>query len=58
MHGIEVPGGGPVALHGGSLPDSHSMMAILPEHKLGVIVLSNSATSSVSVSKIAGNASG
>lgn len=56
MHGIEVPGGGPVALHGGSLPDSHSMMAILPEHKLGVIVLSNSATSSVSVSKIAGNA--
>lgn len=53
LHGIEVPGGGTVASHGGSLPDSHSMMAILPEHKLGVVVLSNSATSAVSVSKIA-----
>lgn len=53
MSGIEVPGGGPVPNHGGSLPDSHSMMAILPDHKLGVVVLSNSATSSVSVSKIA-----
>lgn len=53
LSGIEVPGGGPVASHGGSLPDSHSMMAILPEHKLGVVVLSNSATSAVAVSKIA-----
>lgn len=56
LHGIEVPGGGPVASHGGSLPDSHSMMAILPEHKLGVVVLSNSATSHVAVSKIAAEA--
>lgn len=53
MSGIDVPGGGPVASHGGSLPDSHSMMAILPEHKLGVVVLTNSATSHVAVSKIA-----
>lgn len=53
MSGIDIPGGGPVASHGGSLPDSHSMMAILPEHKLGVVVLSNSATSHVAVSKIA-----
>jgi CubicO group peptidase (beta-lactamase class C family) len=53
MSGIDVPGGGPVASHGGSLPDSHSMMAILPEHKLGVIVLSNSSSSHVAVSKIA-----
>lgn len=53
MSGIEVPGGGPVANHGGSLPDSHSMMAILPDHKLGVVVLSNSSTSAVAVSKIA-----
>ncbi|MDD2742125.1 MAG: serine hydrolase, partial [Rhodocyclaceae bacterium] len=36
LNGVEVPGGGTVASHGGSLPDSHSMMAILPEHKLGV----------------------
>jgi CubicO group peptidase (beta-lactamase class C family) len=56
LHGIEVPGGGPVASHGGSLPDSHSMMAILPEHKLGVVILSNSATSHVAVTKIAGEA--
>lgn len=56
LSGIEVPGGGPVASHGGSLPDSHSMMAILPEHKLGVVVLSNSATSAVAVSKIAAEA--
>lgn len=53
MHGIEIPGGGMVASHGGSLPDSHSMMAILPEHKLGVVVLSNSATSHASVTRIA-----
>jgi hypothetical protein len=32
------------------------MLAMLPEHKLGVIVLSNSATSAGSVSKIASNA--
>ena len=56
LSGIEVPGGGPVASHGGSLPDSHSMMAILPEHKLGVVVLSNSATSHAAVTKIAGEA--
>lgn len=56
MSGIEVPGGGPVASHGGSLPDSHSMLAMLPEHKLGVVVLTNSATAHVSVSKIAAEA--
>lgn len=53
MSGIDVPGGGSVASHGGSLPDSHSMMAILPEHKLGVVILSNSSSSHVAVSKIA-----
>lgn len=56
MNGVEVPGAGPVASHGGSLPDSHSMMAILPDHKLGVVILSNSATSAVSVTKIAAEA--
>ena len=56
MNGIEVPGGGLVASHGGSLPDSHSMMTILPEHKLGVVILSNSATSAGAVSKIAAEA--
>jgi CubicO group peptidase (beta-lactamase class C family) len=56
MSGIEVPGGGPVASHGGSLPDSHSMLAMLPQHKLGVVVLSNSMTAHASVSRIAGEA--
>ncbi|MBU1236545.1 MAG: serine hydrolase [Gammaproteobacteria bacterium] len=56
LHGIQVPGGGPVASHGGSLPDSHSMLAILPEHKLGVVVLTNSGSSHTTVSKIAGEA--
>jgi CubicO group peptidase (beta-lactamase class C family) len=56
MNGIEVPGGGPVASHGGSLPDSHSMLAMLPQHKLGVVVLTNSATAHASVSRIAAEA--
>lgn len=56
LHGIQVPGGGLVASHGGSLPDSHSMLAILPEHKLGVVVLTNSGSSHTTVSKIAGEA--
>jgi CubicO group peptidase (beta-lactamase class C family) len=56
LHGIQVPGGGPVASHGGSLPDSHSMLAILPGHKLGVVVLTNSGSSHMTVSKIAGEA--
>lgn len=53
LNGVEAPGGGRVASHGGSLPDSHSMMAILPDHKLGVVILSNSATSAVSVTRVA-----
>ncbi len=56
INGVEVPGGGRVVNHGGSLPDSHSMMAMLPDHKLGVVVLSNSATSAGAVSKIASDA--
>ena len=56
LHGIQVPGGGIVASHGGSLPDSHSMLATLPEHKLGVVVLTNSGSSHTAVSKIAGEA--
>lgn len=56
LHGIQVPGGGIVASHGGSLPDSHSMLAILPEHKLGVVVLTNSGGSHQAVSKIAAEA--
>ena len=52
MSGIDIPGGGPVASHGGSLPDSHSLMAMLPAHKLGVVVLTNSSTSHLAVTRI------
>lgn len=52
MSGIDASGGGSVASHGGSLPDSHSTMAILPDHKLGMIELPDSSTSHVAVSKI------
>lgn len=56
MSGIDIPGGGPVASHGGSLPDSHSLLAMLPEHKLGVVVLTNSSTSHVAVTRISAEA--
>ncbi len=53
LSGVDVPHAGPVANHGGSTLNYHSMMAVLPEHKLGVIVLSNSTTAQGVVSKIA-----
>ncbi|ANQ83384.1 serine hydrolase domain-containing protein [Azoarcus olearius] len=53
LSGIEIRNAGLVASHGGTLFDSHSMMVVLPEHKLGVIVASNSGTSQGTVKKIA-----
>lgn len=53
LSGMDVPRAGPVANHGGSTLNYHSMMAVLPEHKLGVIVLSNSTTAQGVVGKIA-----
>lgn len=53
LSGIEIRNAGLVASHGGTLLDSHSMMVVLPEHKLGVIVASNSGTSQAVVKKIA-----
>lgn len=53
LSGIEVRNAGLVASHGGTLFDSHSMMVVLPEHKLGVIVASNSGTSQAVVKKVA-----
>ncbi len=44
LSGVEVPRAGTVASHGGTTLNYHTMMAILPEHKLGVVVLSNSST--------------
>lgn len=53
LSGVEVPGAGVVASHGGTTLNSHTLMAVLPEHKLGVVVLSNSVTAQESVGKIA-----
>lgn len=53
LSGIEIRNAGTVASHGGTLLDSHSMMVVLPEHKLGIIVASNSATSQGAVKTVA-----
>lgn len=53
LSGMDVPRAGMVASHGGTTLNSHTMMAILPEHKLGVVVLSNSATSQSLVTEVA-----
>lgn len=52
LNGVEVQRGGTVASHGGLTMNFHSLMAVLPEHKLGVVVLSNSTTAQNVVSKI------
>jgi hypothetical protein len=52
LSGVDVPRAGMVASHGGTTLNYHTMMAILPEHKLGVVVLSNSAGSEALVSEV------
>src|SRR5574340_716416 len=49
----EVKGGGVVASHGGSLLNFHSVLKILPEHRLGVVVAANSAGAQGAVNRIA-----
>ena len=44
LSGLDVPGAGTVASHGGTTLNYHTAMVVLPEHKLGVVVLSNSVT--------------
>jgi len=53
LSGMDVPRGGTVANHGGSTLNYHTMMAVLPEYKLGVVVLSNSTTAQGVVGKVA-----
>lgn len=53
LSGMEVPGAGVVASHGGTTLNYHSMLAVLPEHKLGVVVMCNSAKSDAAVQKVA-----
>ena len=53
LSGLDVPGAGTVASHGGTTLNYHTAMVVLPEHKLGVVVLSNSVTAQAIVGKIA-----
>lgn len=48
-----IQGAGPVAHHGGSTINFRSQMYALPEHKLGVVVLSNDAAAERVVDRIA-----
>jgi CubicO group peptidase (beta-lactamase class C family) len=52
LSGVDVPGAGVVASHGGTTLNYHTMLAVLPEHKLGVVVLSNSANAQAAVAKV------
>lgn len=53
LESSEIKGGGVVASHGGSLLNFHSVIKILPEHKLGVVVAANSSGAQGAVNKIA-----
>lgn len=53
MLNSRIKNGGTVAQHGGATMYHHSYLAILPEHKLGVVVLSNTASSGGAVIDIA-----
>ncbi len=48
-----IQGGGVVAHHAGAIQQFHSQMYVLPEHKLGVVVLANSSTARQAVDKVA-----
>lgn len=53
LNTVDVPLAGVVASHGGTTLYYHTIMAVLPEHKLGVVVLSNSATAQGMVEVVA-----
>ena len=42
LSGLSVPGGQPLAWHNGGFPPYQSHLSLLPEQKLGVIILTNS----------------
>ena len=50
---IDIRNAGPVAHHAGATLLFHGQMIVLPERKLGVVVLSNSDTAGSTVSKVA-----
>lgn len=52
LSGVDVPGADTVANHGGTTLNYHAMLAVLPEHKLGVVVLTNSANAQAAVDRV------
>jgi hypothetical protein len=50
---IDIRGAGMVAHHAGGTPLFHSQLIVLPEHKLGVVVLANSASARPVVDRVA-----
>jgi CubicO group peptidase (beta-lactamase class C family) len=50
---IDIRNAGPVAHHSGATINHRAMLIVLPEHKLGVVVLSNSAASGRVVNRVA-----
>ncbi len=50
---IDIRNAGPVAHHSGATINHHAMLIVLPAHKLGVVVLSNSAASGGVVNRVA-----
>ncbi len=53
LGGVDIGNGGPVASHGGATLCHHSVLMILPEYKLGVVVLANSASAGEVVHNLA-----
>jgi CubicO group peptidase (beta-lactamase class C family) len=53
LGGEPIEGGGPVAHHAGATLNFRSQLYLLPEHKLGVIVASNSASAGPVVNRLA-----
>jgi CubicO group peptidase (beta-lactamase class C family) len=53
MGGLDIKNAGPVAHHGGATINHRSQLIILPEQKLGVVVLANSASAGSVVNKVA-----
>lgn len=51
-----VPDGGPVLAHSGSTPNFHAELLLLPEHRLAVAVMANSAHAAETVSNSARSA--
>jgi CubicO group peptidase (beta-lactamase class C family) len=52
LSGVDVSEAGTVASHGGTTLNYHTLLAVLPEYKLGVVVLSNSANAQATVAKV------